>query len=232
MHRKPSAQAGAAAPRLGRTRDNDIDARILAAACRQLSELGYEAMSVAAVAQEAGTTRQALYRRWPSKAELADAAVAAIEDVGEPAGPGTGPGTGTGIGAGTRAAVAPIVVDDPFAALVSELENFQRGVSRPGRLSLAGTMLQETTDPEVRSRYQSRVIAPRRRRIRSILERAAELDLIDADTDLDVAVAMATGNWYGRALAGEPVPADWPRRSAELVWRAVGGQPPPTPTAR
>jgi len=41
-------------------------------------------MSLAAVAQEAGTTRQALYRRWPTKASLAAAAVAAaaVLDVG------------------------------------------------------------------------------------------------------------------------------------------------------
>ena len=32
---------------------------------------GYEAMSVAAVAEEAGTTRPALYRRWATKADLA-----------------------------------------------------------------------------------------------------------------------------------------------------------------
>jgi AcrR family transcriptional regulator len=215
MHRKPSAQAGAATPRIGRARDNAIDARILAAARRQLSALGYEAMSVASVAQEAGTTRQALYRRWPSKAELADAAVAAIEDLGEPV--------------GAQPMTAP--ADDPFRALLLELEDFQRGVSRPGRLSLAGTMLQETTDPDVRGRYQGKVITPRRRRIRAILEHAAELGLIDAGADLEVAVAMATGNWYGRALAGDPVPADWPRRSAELVWRAVGGRPPQPPAA-
>src|SRR5262249_56124024 len=52
----------------GRARDPGIDTRVLAVAHRHLSALGYEAMSVAAVAQEAGTTRQALYRRWPRTA--------------------------------------------------------------------------------------------------------------------------------------------------------------------
>ena len=32
---------------------------------------GYDAMSVVAVAADAGTTRQAVYRRWPTKADLA-----------------------------------------------------------------------------------------------------------------------------------------------------------------
>ena len=95
-----------------------------------------------------------------------------------------------------------------------------------GRLSLVGTMLQAPTDADVRAQYRARVVAPRRRRIRAILDRAAELKLIDADADLDVAVTMTTGSWYGRALAGDRPPADWPARTATLIWRAVGGVPP------
>jgi AcrR family transcriptional regulator len=186
--------------RRGRARDPDIDARVLAVASRHLSTLGYEAMSLAAVAQEAGTTRQAVYRRWPTKASLASAAVLAAAD------------------AGTAADST-----DPFADLVSELADFQRGVSIPGRLSLVGTMLQDSTAPELRARYRARVIAPRRGRIRAILERARQLGLIDADADLEVAVTLCTGSWYARALAGQEPPENWPARTAALVWRAVGG---------
>ena len=163
--------------------------------------LGYEGMSIAAVAQEAGTTRQALYRRWADKAELACDAVAAISD---------GPG-------------AAAAAQDPFAALVAELADFQRGVSGPGRLSLVGTMLQETTDPVVLERYRAKMIRPRRQRLAAVLKAAQQLGMIDADADLTVAVTMCTGNWYGRALAGDPIPEDWPRRTAALVWRALGG---------
>ena len=150
-------------------------------------------MSLAAVAQEAGTTRQALYRRWPDKASLAaDALLAAAA---------TGPESATA---------------DPLADLIAELSDFQRGVSLPGRLSLVGTMLQDATAAEARARYQARVIAPRRARIRAILERAQQLALIDSDADLEVAVTLGTGAWYARALAGlepprtgPPVPRGW-----------------------
>lgn len=161
-------------------------------------------MSVAAIADEAGTTRQAVYRRWAGKAELGAAAMATVAD--------RTPETNTG---------------DPFADLVAELANFQRGVSRPGRLSLVGTMLQDSVEPDVRARYQSHVVAPRRHRLRLILERAQRLNMIDADADLDVALTMTTGSWYSRALAGAPPPRNWARRAAVLVWRAVGGTPPP-----
>ncbi|UOT03334.1 TetR/AcrR family transcriptional regulator [Rhodococcus opacus] len=187
----------------GRSRDTDIDTRVLKVAGRQLSCAGYDAMSLAAIAAEAGTTRQALYRRWASKSELAAAVVAQLAD--EQSG---------------RASA------DPFGDLVRELTDFRRGVSRSGRLSLVGTMLQDTTDADVRAQYRARVVAPRRRRIRAILDRAAELELIDADADLDVAVTMTTGSWYARALAGDRPPADWPARTATLIWRAVGGVPP------
>ena len=187
--------------RVGRARDTAIDARVLTVAKRHLSRDGYEGMSISAVAQEAGTTRQALYRRWPTKADLAAAVIGSIED----------------------SAVLPAAQQDPLAALVAELTDFVRGVSMPGRMSLVGAMLQETADPGVVARYQARVIAPRRQRIMGILREAQRLELIDRDADLEVAVTMCTGSWYGRALAGDRPPPDWPQRAAALVWRAVGG---------
>ena len=186
--------------RQGRRRDPEIDARVLAVANRHLGASGYDALSVAAVAEEAGTTRQAVYRRWPTKVNLAVAALQQeIDDLqGAPSG-------------------------DPYADLVAELTDFQRGVSRPGRLSLVGTMLQDTTEPALRDRYRKRVVAPRRQRLHAILERARRLGLIDADADLEVAVTLCTGSWYAGALAHSAPPPRWPKRTAELVWRGVGG---------
>ncbi len=196
-------EASTAEQRRGRARDPGIDTRVLAVANQHLSAHGYEAMSLTAVAHEARTTRQALYRRWPTKASLAAAALNANGDTG-PDGPS----------------------DDPLADLAVELASFQRGVSRPGRLSLVGTMLQDNTAPEVLARYRSQVVAPRRGRIRAILDRAQRLGLIDPDADIDVAVTLCTGSWYARALAEPLPPPNWPARTAALVWRAVGATPP------
>ncbi|HWG24535.1 TetR/AcrR family transcriptional regulator [Actinospica sp.] len=184
----------------GRARDPEIDTRILTVANRHLAGVGYEAMSLTAVAREAGTTRQALYRRWPTKAALAAAALEMSADAG-PA-------------ASSR---------DPLADLAAELSDFQRGVSRPGRLSLVGTMLQDSTAPALRARYQAQIIAPRRARLLGILRRAGTLGLIDPEADLEVAITLCTGSWYARALAGLEPPENWPQRTAALVWRAVGG---------
>lgn len=184
----------------GRPRDASIDQRVLAVAASHLARCGYGAMSVSAVADEAGTTRQAVYRRWPTKADLATAAIAAIaqEDRPEPTG-------------------------DPFADLVAELESFRRGIGRPDGLSMVGTMLIESTEPELVELYRSRVVRPRRAALRRILERARAEGLIDADADVDLAVVVMTGGWYARALAGERPLRGWSERTAAFVWRGLGG---------
>jgi AcrR family transcriptional regulator len=57
-------------PSAGRPRDPRIDAAILGATADLLVETGYANVTMAAVAERAGTTKTALYRRWSSKAEL------------------------------------------------------------------------------------------------------------------------------------------------------------------
>jgi AcrR family transcriptional regulator len=188
----------------GRPRDHELDEAILRTAQAHLARDGYAAMSVSAVAAEAGTTRQAVYRRWPSKADLATAAITAIP-----------PPHGNG---------AP---DNPFAALVADLTGFAGGITRPDRLAMVGTMLLGGADPQLVRLYRRRVVAPRRSRLRAILAEARDAGLLDPAADIDGAVPMLTGSWYATALAGHPPGRDWPRRTAGLVWRALGGTTPP-----
>ncbi len=187
----------------GRPRDPEIDAAVLAAARVELAARGYEAMSLVVIAEAAGTTRQALYRRWPSKADLATAAIASM----------------------SQAAERPDT-DDPFADLVKELRAFQQGVTRPNGVGMVGTMLQEGADPELRALYRARIVSPRRARLRHILQRAIDEGLVSADADLECAVASCTGPLYALSLAGSRIPRDWPERVARMVWRGMGGEPP------
>lgn len=52
------------APGAGRQRDPRIDSAILSATAELLVQIGYSNLSLAAVAERAGTTKSALYRRW------------------------------------------------------------------------------------------------------------------------------------------------------------------------
>jgi AcrR family transcriptional regulator len=74
----------------GRPRDPRIDGAVLRATVDLLAETGYPGLSVAAIAERAGTSKPAIYRRWPSKAHLVHEAVfpigasTTIPDTGSP----------------------------------------------------------------------------------------------------------------------------------------------------
>lgn len=65
---------------LGRPREARIDAAVLAATTALLAERGYAGFSLADVAERAGTSRPAIYRRWSGKAHLVHAAVFPVDD--------------------------------------------------------------------------------------------------------------------------------------------------------
>jgi AcrR family transcriptional regulator len=60
---------------IGRPRDPRIDSAVLRATVDLLGETGYADLSVDAIARRAGTSKPAIYRRWPSKAHLVHEAV-------------------------------------------------------------------------------------------------------------------------------------------------------------
>jgi AcrR family transcriptional regulator len=59
----------------GRPRDPRIDDAVLRATVELLAETGYPGLVVSAIAERAGTSKPAIYRRWPSKAHLVHEAV-------------------------------------------------------------------------------------------------------------------------------------------------------------
>jgi AcrR family transcriptional regulator len=68
---------------IGRPRDPRIDGAVLHATVDLLGETGYSALSVDAIARRAGTSKPAIYRRWPSKAHLVHEAVFPLSDATE-----------------------------------------------------------------------------------------------------------------------------------------------------
>ncbi len=114
--------------------------------------------------------------------------------------------------------------DDPFADLVAERTAIQLGVTRPNGVSLIGSMMQDATDPELRALFRERLVLPRRKRLRRILQRGIDKGLLDADSHADYAVAACTGTLYALLLTGQRIPRTWANRTAKLVWRAMGGR--------
>lgn len=181
----------------GRPRDRSIDAGIVDAALAELACKGYAAFSLASVAEAAGTTRPALYRRWKDKTALVVDAVAQLAEADPPA-----------------------VTGEPFTDLVAELGNFAHCIAAAGAEPLAGMMLADEVDEAVRTAYLDRLVAPRRARLRGILEAAVDRGDLDAAADLEVAGSFLTGSWYAYRIAGRDIPEDWAQRVAALVWAA------------
>lgn len=65
---------------IGRPRDKRIDNAVLRATVELLGETGYAELSVDAIARRAGTSKPAIYRRWPGKAHLVHEAVFPIDE--------------------------------------------------------------------------------------------------------------------------------------------------------
>ena len=62
--------ATAPEPVRGRPRDPRTDSAIMAATRRLLTDVGYDQVSMEAIARAAGVSRPTIYRRWPSKAHV------------------------------------------------------------------------------------------------------------------------------------------------------------------
>jgi AcrR family transcriptional regulator len=180
----------------GRRRDDSIDARVLGITNRHLAERGFAGLSYSAIAEEAGTTRQALYRRWPTKERL-------IGDAIRVAGNGE----------------VVCLSGDPRADLEHELTLW---IEADAGVGMAGAMLSRQAPEDARACFRDHVLAPRRQRMTDILSHAQALGRIDAAADIPGAVGVAIGAAYVAHLSGA-IAADWPARTATLVWRAVGG---------
>ncbi|WP_165825539.1 TetR/AcrR family transcriptional regulator [Actinomycetospora cinnamomea] len=186
----------------GRPRNAQIDRTVLAVALRHLRASGLQGLSVAAVAEEAGTTRAAVYRRWAGRTELA---IAAIGTIGHD--------------------VPPEPTGDPFADLVAELARFRDFVVESDATALAATALLDGTDPRVREQFRRHVVEPRHRRFRACLRAGVEAGALRGRTDYAMAEDLLTGSWLAHAVRGEPMTGDWARRTAAMVWAACGGVP-------
>ncbi|WP_041290436.1 TetR/AcrR family transcriptional regulator [Kribbella flavida] len=68
-------------PRRGRPRDPDAEPRIRRYAVQLLLERGFERMTVDDVAEAAGVGKATIYRRWASKEQLANDALAGLFDI-------------------------------------------------------------------------------------------------------------------------------------------------------
>jgi len=188
-------------PHTGRRRNDAAKAAILDATFRLLSGPGTEALTIDAIAAQAGVGRQTIYRWWPSKGAVAADALARHARV-------VVPERDTGSFTGDLAAFFA----DSFAGLEDE--------------GLAGRLRQivaEAQHDEHVARVLADFTAVRRSALRAVLERGRNAGELSAEADLDMLVDMAYGVLYYRLLVGHaPLDEKAARSLAAELTRSAG----------
>ncbi len=184
--------------RAGRPRDPRLDGAILEAGLAVFLEHGYSAASLTEIARRAGLGTPAIYRRWPTKADLA---MAVIEDLAEPEPiPSTGP-----------------IRDDLVAFMALRLRTWTKPLFRK---LVFPTLMQGTSEgsvsAEVAARFQ-RYRKPLEARIRRSIE-AGELR---ADTNPGWLVDFLMGTITMPILFFQEAPA--PDEAGAIVDQVLTG---------
>lgn len=187
-------------PGAGRPRDPRIDAAILQATADLLVEIGYSNLTMAAVAERAGTTKTALYRRWSSKVEL-------VHEAAFPA--------------------APSAIDTPpgsFAADIRAMLAATRDVftSPVVRAALPGLIADMVADAELNVRVMER-FAGVFVAVRSRVAEAVQRGEVRADVDPDRLVEVIGGATLLRMLLHPDAALgdDWVDQTTAIVVHGV-----------
>ena len=187
-------------PTVGRPRDPRIDSAILEAAANLLVDVGYANLTMAAVADRAGTTKTALYRRWSSKAEL-------VHEAAFPVAP-TALATPEGdIGGDVRAMVA--AARDVFTSPVV-------------RAALPGLIADMADDADLHARVVSRFVELFGV-VRDRLDHAVARGEVHSDVDPQRMIEIIGGATLLRLLLdrGGSLDDDWVEQTAAIVNHGV-----------
>jgi AcrR family transcriptional regulator len=173
--RSPSVTTGPGRPRSERARSAVLDA-----VTALLDEVGYQHLTVEAVAARAGVGRTTVYRWWPTKAALVIEALAA-----------TTPRAEIGISADTRA---------DLRAVVARMAHTECGP--PMAETLPALAAEARRDPDTANRLGA-LLGPRRAADAAVLMAAAARGSIPHDADVALLLDVALGTLLWRRLRGE-----------------------------
>lgn len=176
----------------GRPRNSRIDAAVLDATLDVLDETGYRRFALDPVARRAGTTKPAIYRRWPTRQQLVLAALA--KRLGE------------------------VQVPDTTCTMCDLGECVELFVAAFQRMppDVLGPLLADCAErSELREEFMSTLFTPPRAAVEQTLTRALHRGDLRPDLDVALAVDLLGSLVHYRALFGHA-----PTSTAEVA-RAV-----------
>ncbi|MEH2139040.1 TetR/AcrR family transcriptional regulator [Nostoc sp.] len=186
----------------GRPRSIHADQAILQATLDLLAEVGYQSMSIEAIASRAGVGKTTIYRRYTSKEELvADAIENLRNDL-------TLPNTGSFWGD------MDILINHAAQKIDSPL----------GRQTLALIVSTASSNPQFAEVYWTKYTKVRREALSKVLKRAKSRGEIHKDADIELVIDLLSGSLYYALIfkpITEPVEA-YMRRTMNLLLKGIG----------
>jgi AcrR family transcriptional regulator len=197
--RNPDACGG----RRGRPRSTRSHAAVLAATMEVLSEVGYVALTLDAVANWAGVSRATIYRWWPSKASLVVEALDTVIPTAVPLPTGD-------------------LRSDVRSVVQATLDNYIR---TPFGANLAALASDAVADPDATTRLVD-LFGPRRAADSSVLLAGAGRGELPHDVDVQLLLDIVMGTLVFRQLIGVRSDDYTVDQLTDLI---VNGEPPRQP---
>ncbi|BAY65016.1 TetR family transcriptional regulator [Calothrix brevissima NIES-22] len=188
----------------GRPRSTHADKAILQATLEILAEVGYQSMSIEAIASRAGVGKTTIYRRYTSKEELVADAIESLR--------------------------ADFIIPDTgsfWGDMDIAIENAAKKIHSPlGRETLALIISTASSNPQFAQVYWTKYTMPRREAFAIVLERAKTRGEIHQNADIDLIFDLLSGSLYYAIIfkpTDEPVET-YMRRITQLLLQGIGNQ--------
>lgn len=184
------------APSRGRPRNKDADTRIPRAALVLVERVGFRAVSMEAIAEEAGVARTTVYRRWPSKATIVmDALLMEVEpEIDFPPG------------------------SSPLESLRAQMSLLARAFRSRRGILVRSLLAEAQFDPELKLAFLERWILKRRAAATSVIRAAIAAGELAPGTDPEVLLDVLYGGLYYWLLIGVRPPTE---KHVQALWSMV-----------
>ncbi|BBX71241.1 TetR/AcrR family transcriptional regulator [Mycolicibacterium psychrotolerans] len=183
---------------LGRPRSRQIDEAVLTATAELIGEVPYAELSVGAIARRAGTSKPAIYRRWPSKAHLVHEAVFPIGEATQI------PSTGS------------------LAGDIREMVRRVAAILAPARAALPGLIGEMAADPTLHAALLERFGDVITSGLGDFLRDAVARGEVRPDVSAgELAEAVAGITLVSLLTRGAAPGDDWLDRAATLIMRGI-----------
>jgi AcrR family transcriptional regulator len=177
------------------------------AALEVLVEIGYDKLSMEAVAARAHAGKATLYRRWPGKAELVVDAITCLHDSGEPECVNTG---------SLRGDLRAVLLGG-----LTEVGEFEIGL-------VTGLMTALRRNPDLAKVFEQRFLSRKTQAARLIFERARARGEVAPGHDLELLATIGPALLFHRLLlSGKPLTRHYISRVIDEVVIPLAGAPSP-----